>query len=816
MMAAAAAAHRPPKNKYLGTQEGVMYPNKKAKFCHHHGDVTVDTNGDNSSSANGTNNEENNTNDHRHMSSSPTDVLTHPTAAAAPSTSTVAANNTNGIFSAAAVVKTLPPSLKGIAEAAKGLNSSLRNIHNCRLATAHHLQQKSSLPRQQLVAFPTEALYVLTCCVKTTSKKKIILANTAAAADSRNHNESTASSSLIGSSSSSCSYGDIHPSNPSLDHLLSRQTPIIHHQQQEEGNLLSSSRAMPTPSVFVIDNKHAQHYCQFSAPKIFAIRPKQQSRSDLMADGPSSSSSSLLMAGTNNSSGVESKMNHHPLKQDEEQELGLGLGCTNNNTSYSPSSSPRIQKSSLLLSSSSISSTGEPAPDCGVIAASASSSSLCFPMTPKTTADNTTPSSTSSVATVSPIIANNVAIAHMNDAKMPPSLPLSSHSRPSNNHSSNSKLGTSKILAANFSESYEAFSRLTNKFWPGPMIIYAPARMIRVGNTTTGCTDLSSSLQKSSHNNWQRSSSTESSSSSSCPSLPSFTNLYSLEKGEGAAGNKDSQEVPVLPPPVLIPLRDLLPDRNDGGGNNNNTNNEEQFFIGMQCPSHPLARKILTEIYRPRRGSITSTTSASSLPMTHSTSTESFASFSSLDTSITFPHCRQGKQQQHVRCGVAVVGSYVAPLLTGGSSSSGSSSTVANSATNVTKILLSSASSNVNRAAAEQIYVVNGEDTTHENFSVPTCNYGGVSPISLVVDGDNRTMHLLRHHQNGHDVVSGGCKNIHKDKIYRALLQPPSSLRSSTAINVDNCSNNKASSTREIDRVITAVLSRWKVVEHHV
>jgi len=761
MMAAAAAAHRPPKNKHLGTQEGVMYPpppNKKAKFSHHHGDDN--NNHHNSSSAGAHNNEENNNNDHRHMSSSPTDVLTHPTATAAPSTSTVAANNTNGIFSAAAaVVKSLPPSLKGIAEAAKGLNSSLRNIHNSR-SSAVHLQQKSS---PQLVAFPTEALYVLTCCVKTTSKKKILLANTAAvAASSRNQNESAASSSLIGSS---CSYGDIHhPSNPSLDHLLSRQTPIIHQEEEEEGNLSSSSRAIPAPSVFVIDNKHAQHYCQFSAPKIFAIRPKQQSRSDdLMADDPSSISSSLLMAGTNNSSGVESKMNHHPLKQDEEQVLGLGLGCTNNNTSYSPSSSPRIQKSSLPLSSSSISSTGEPTPECGAMVASTSSSSLCFPMTPKATADN----------------------------------------------------ATSKILAANFSESYEAFSRLTNKFWPGPMIIYAPARMIRVGNTTTGCTDLLT-LQKSSHNNWPRRSSTESSSSSSsssCPSLPSFTNLYSLEKGEGAAGNKDSQEVPVLPPSILIPLRDLLP------GENNNTNNEEQFFIGMQSPSHPLARKILTEIYRPRRGSITST-SASSLPMTHSTSTESFASFSSLDTSIAFPHYRQGKQQQHVRCGVAVVGSYVAPLLTGGSSSSGSDDTtvVANSATNVTKILSSSASSNnsnVNRAA-EQIYVVNGEDTTHENFSVPTCNYGGVSPISLVVDGDNRTIHLLRHHQNGHDVVSGGCNNIHKEKIYRALLQPPSSLRSTTAVNVDNCSNGKASSTREIDRVITAVLSRWKVVEHHV
>ena len=101
---------------------------------------------------------------------------------------------------------------------------------------------------------------------------------------------------------------------------------------------------------------------------------------------------------------------------------------------------------------------------------------------------------------------------------------------------------------------------------------------------------------------------------------------------------------------------------------------------------------------------------------------------------------------------------------------------------------------------------------------MPTCNYGGVSPISLLVDGDNRTIYLLRHH---HDFVDGGggCNAVvNKDKIYRALLQPPSSLKSNTTgVNVNsNCNNGKASSMKEMDRVITAVLSRWKVVERHV
>eukprot|EP00984_Skeletonema_dohrnii_P022409 scaffold11544_cov101-Skeletonema_dohrnii-CCMP3373.AAC.3 len=54
-----------------------------------------------------------------------------------------------------------------------------------------------------------------------------------------------------------------------------------------------------------------------------------------------------------------------------------------------------------------------------------------------------------------------------------------------------------------------------------------------------------------------------------------------------------------------------------------------------------------------------------------------------------------------------------------------------------------------------------------------------------------------------------------KAKDLSCLIVASFFIEVNTAVNVDNCSNINASST-EIDRVITAVLSRWKVVEHHV
>jgi len=865
MMAAATAAHRPPKTKYMdmGPQEGepdpsslLMYPTqpnkKKAKFHHHH---YHHDNVANNTTSSGDSASKNKNDDYRQIiSSSPTDVLTHPVA-----------TTTAGIFP----VKTLPPSLKGISDAVKGLHSSLRSsVGGSRLAG--HQQQPARRP--QLVAFPTEALYVLTCCVKTTSKKKILLANAAAAvansSSSTNHDDSAAannsSDDCFGGkssySSTSCSGGGgadnniIHPANPSLEHLLSRQTSPIHHhhqqQQQGEEKVQLSSR----PSVFVIDSRHAQHYCQFSHPKMFAIRPKAKQASHDLAVQSSRSSSLLAPTTAPVAPALEGSrdniMNHSADRsssgQDEQQEQQqeVRLGSTTNTTSYSYAPSSPI-KSSLSPPVSSSLSTGESSTPKRDMVESTSSSSVCrLSMTPKVvTAENPiipSSSASSSVATVSPIANKAAIIAHMNDdVKMPPSrVPLSTTQNNHNHHPSNHN--TNKLLAVNFSESYEAFSRLANKFWPGPMIIYAPARMISVGNSSSGCNNKEEGtsttpccLPKSQHGNLSRSSSNSSSSSSSCPSLPSLTNLFSLEKGEAAAaaaaGNYNSH-VSVLPPSVLIPSTNLLLDRDGDTTNTNNDTKEEEFFIGMQCPSHPLARRILTEIHRPlRRGGGSTTTTSSSLPMKHSISTESFASFSSLDTSNNTLTHRPGKQR-HIRCGIAVVGSYIAPARTGCSidddndsgreeeeSGVDTTSVLANSATNVTRILSStpspSSSSNLKKRGTEQIYVVNGEDTTHDYFSVPTCNYGGVSPISLVVDGANRTIYLLRH-QNGK-----GCdSNFSKETIYRALLQPPSSFKSTPVghIHVDDGSNSKASSTKDIDRVITAVLSRWKIVERRV
>jgi hypothetical protein len=183
-------------------------------------------------------------------------------------------------------------------------------------------------------------------------------------------------------------------------------------------------------------------------------------------------------------------------------------------------------------------------------------------------------------------------------------------------------------------------------------------------------------------------------------------------------------------------------------------------------------------------------------------------------------------QQQQIRCGIAVVGSYIQPLTLAATSSSLSSDVrddqedkgnghggtiLATSASNVKEIL----STSPNQSNTEQILVVNGEDSTREHWSVPTCNYV-THPISLVVDGDNRTIHLL--HNNRHDGggASASGSDHSKEMIYRALLQPSSSSKPTTAsLNMENGSNKGAStsSRSEIDRVITAVLSRWKVVE---
>jgi hypothetical protein len=121
-----------------------------------------------------------------------------------------------------------------------------------------------------------------------------------------------------------------------------------------------------------------------------------------------------------------------------------------------------------------------------------------------------------------------------------------------------------------------------------------------------------------------------------------------------------------------------------------------------------------------------------------------------------------------------------------------------------------------------RIVVVNGEDN-RESFSVPTCQYGNPCPASLVIDGENRTIHLIRRrHPASEGKTEDGEKDnvLTKNSVYRALLKPASSRhgrsfsfnRSNSTYSQDSIKEQKGDST-SIDRVITAVLSRWKIRE---
>jgi len=177
-----------------------------------------------------------------------------------------------------------------------------------------------------------------------------------------------------------------------------------------------------------------------------------------------------------------------------------------------------------------------------------------------------------------------------------------------------------KLCAANISESREVFLRLASKFWPGPVVFHMQVRML--GGESEPL--LSKKL-----------------SSSSVASLYSLSSTVSYLDTEAEAIN-----MPVLPPSVLIPFSKLVA--------NQDSQVSERHFVAMQCPSHPLSRKILNEVYRgPSRSNISS--------VSHSPSCQSLGSISSADpytdgeNRLTQQNASSQKNIQ-VRSNIAVVG----------------------------------------------------------------------------------------------------------------------------------------------------------------
>ena len=108
-----------------------------------------------------------------------------------------------------------------------------------------------------------------------------------------------------------------------------------------------------------------------------------------------------------------------------------------------------------------------------------------------------------------------------------------------------------------------------------------------------------------------------------------------------------------------------------------------------------------------------------------------------------------------------------------------------------------------------RLFIVDGEDN-RESFSVPTCQYGKPHHVSLAIDGDNKTIYLIRHDTEAH--------GISKAVVHRALTTPVTSSSDTGLFSLKpqaTATKKGDAAARSIDRVITAVLSRWKIEEIH-
>ncbi|KAL3809363.1 hypothetical protein ACHAXA_004366 [Cyclostephanos tholiformis] len=336
-----------------------------------------------------------------------------------------------------------------------------------------------------------------------------------------------------------------------------------------------------------------------------------------------------------------------------------------------------------------------------------------------------------------------------------------------------------RLSAASFSESREAFLRLASKFWPGPVVIHVRVRTLG-GEENVDVPNLS---QENTSGGEEAPSWSSSSSSSSMivsfPKVPKSIGDVVAEAG-----------LSVLPKSVLLSASRLLTGRDANYHDNNDGDQQERrerYFVGMQCPSHPLSRKILNEAYRggghPRP------------KVSHSESSESLASLAS----------SMGNNIRARTVSVAVVGRAVpaTPSADGNAAAPG--------ATTAEEVDRSMSSAVFDHKSGGRIVIVDGEDN-RECFSVPTCQYGELHPVSLLVDGDNRTIHLIRRgdasvtRNDMADGINDGTI-LNETSVRRALLKPASFH------SLDAIIEKKGDVTGTINRVITAALSNWKIQE---
>jgi len=270
---------------------------------------------------------------------------------------------------------------------------------------------------------------------------------------------------------------------------------------------------------------------------------------------------------------------------------------------------------------------------------------------------------------------------------------------------------------------------------------------------------------------------------------------------------------PALPEKLLLHAKSTTVTPSQG----QEEKNQGSQYIGLRCPSHPLARKILAEAYYG----------------------------SQFDSSLSIKHKRKKRQARNV----AIVGFsaslYLPPRKEVACSNSSAPPTTAGevcarfllfNSSNVLPLASSpplqiSMPSHTPPPRTATVHVLNGE-AKRDFFSVPTCQFGSVCPVTIFIDDEHHTVHVLKvRSQSAPFSVSPLAENsqsnsnrtsvdttqphphtdITVEVVKRALLRPsPVSVVSGgrKESSDDGCSSADAITTR----IVTAILRKWKVV----
>lgn len=306
-----------------------------------------------------------------------------------------------------------------------------------------------------------------------------------------------------------------------------------------------------------------------------------------------------------------------------------------------------------------------------------------------------------------------------------------------------------KFTAVTFSESREVMRRLTSAFWPGPITIFAPAQRVRSRSRSSN--SFTSQASKVSVSEQEATRKIPHIITSSCSSLTSLAS-ESVECDTDdqppilSTNDDDTEDTsPILPVSALRSLNSLL---------GKDESDDDTYCIGMRCPSHPLACRILAEVYGEK------------------------------DEKKIHPKARR-------RIPGAVVGFNASIPIT---------APLPYSCKDVCSSLLfvqnhhklTSTDPGVQKPT---VHVMNGEDR-REMFFVPTCQYGQSSSLSLVIDAPNRTIHLLRDKSYLNSKKNNADFDLKAEDIVRALRH--------RSEDEPGCVKSKA---------ITGVMQKWKVCE---